>query len=409
MAEPPKFDLHLDPVGGLAGDMFVAALVDLAPDLEAGIEETLRRSGRLLDGVSCQVQKHDDGRLVGRRFKVAREGEPRGRPTAHPSHGHVDWRMIRSELEDSDLTPAIKRHAIGIYALLARAEARVHGCAVEQVSFHEVGAWDSTADIVAAAHLIEANPAANWTVGPVPLGSGRIQTAHGVLPVPAPATSLLLEGFATVDDGVAGERVTPTGAAILRYLVRDNARIEAPRRLTGSGFGFGSRRLEGVSNCVRILRFEPAAGIQPRTDEVAIIEFEVDDQSAEDLALALDRLRAAKGVYDVLQTPAFGKKGRLLASIRVLTDPAVIDEAATLCFEETTTIGLRHRLERRKVLSRESTVVNIGERAVRVKIARRPTGPSAKAEADDLAGAPGRLAREALRRSAEMQSVKEEP
>ena len=256
MAEPPKFDLHLDLVGGLAGDMFVAALIDLAPDLESGIEEALRSGGRLLNGVKCHVEKHDDGLLVGRRFKVAREGEPkeRGGSYSKHAHGHVDWRLLRSELEDSDLAQAVKRHAIGIFELLAQAEARVHGCAVEDVSFHEVGAWDSTADIVAAAHLIEANPTSNWTVGPVPLGSGRVQTAHGVLPIPAPATTLLLEGFATVDDGVAGERVTPTGAAILRYLVRDNGRIGEPRRLTGSGFGFGSRRLEGVSNCLRILR-----------------------------------------------------------------------------------------------------------------------------------------------------------
>ena len=149
--------------------------------------------------------------------------------------------------------------------------------------------------------------------------------------------------------------------------------------------------------------------MRPTPDEVAIIEFEVDDQTAEDLALALDRLRAAKGVYDVLQTPAFGKKGRLITSIRILTDPAVIEETASLCFDETTTIGLRHRLERRKVLSREQAVVEVDDRAVRVKIAHRPTRSSAKAEADDLAGAPGRLAREALRRSAEMQSIKEKP
>ncbi|HKN31390.1 MAG TPA: LarC family nickel insertion protein [Roseiarcus sp.] len=408
MAEPLKLDLHLDLVGGLSGDMFVAALIDLAPDLEPGIEETLRRGGRLLDGVSCHVQKHDDGLIVGRRFIVARKEERR---TAHPNHGHdhVDWRLIRSELEGCDLAPAVKRHAIGIFGLLAEAEARVHGRAAEDVSFHEVGAWDSTADIVAAAHLIEATAASNWTISPVPLGSGRVQTAHGVLPVPAPATALLLEGFATVDDGVDGERVTPTGAAILRYLARDSARIEAPRRLTGSGFGFGSRRLEGISNCARVLRFERMVGFLQTAGNVAIIEFEVDDQSAEDLAVALDRLRAAKGVYDVLQTPAFGKKGRLLTSIRVLTDPAVVDEAAALCFDETSTIGLRHRLERRKMLPRETGVVNVGERAVRVKIAHRPAGLSAKAEVDDLADAPDRLAREALRQSAEMQSVKEKP
>jgi pyridinium-3,5-bisthiocarboxylic acid mononucleotide nickel chelatase len=407
MAQSPKSDVHLDLVGGLAGDMFVAALVDLAPVLESGIENALRRCGRLLEGVSGRFEKHDDGMLVGCRFIVTREDERQRDANPDHPHAHVDWRLIRSELEDSDLEPSVKRHAIGIFSLLAEAEARVHGSAVEEVSFHEVGAWDSIADIVAAAHVIEATAASNWTVSPVPLGSGRVQTAHGILPVPAPATALLLEGFATVNDSLGGERVTPTGAAILRYLVRGDSEIAVPRRLVGSGFGFGFRKLKGVSNCVRVLRFEPIASVRMTTSDVAIIEFEVDDQSPEDLALALARVRAAKGVHDVLQTPTFGKKGRLSTSIRILTDPLVVDDVASLCFEETTTIGLRHRLERRKMLVRERAVVKVGEREVRVKIAGRASASSAKAEADDVADAPGRLAREALRRSAETLSLKE--
>ena len=405
MAQSPESDVHLDLLGGLAGDMFVAALVDLAPDLEPGIENVLRCCGRLIEGVSSRFEKHDDGVLVGRRFIVI--GEDKRQRDANHSHAHADWRLIRSELEDSDLEPTVKRHAIGIFSLLAEAEARVHGCAVEEVLFHEVGAWDSIADIVAAAHVIEAIAASNWTVSPVPLGSGRVETAHEILPLPAPATALLLEGFATVDDGLGGERVTPTGAAILRYLVRGDRETAAPRRLVGSGVGFGFRKLKGVSNCVRALRFEPIADARTTIGDVAIIEFEVDDQSAEDLALALARIRAAKGVYDALQTPTFGKKGRLVTSICILADPLLVDDVASLCFEETTTLGLRHRLERRKMLMRERAVVKVGGREVRVKIADRPSGPSAKAEADDVANAPGRLAREAVRRSAETLSLKE--
>ena len=102
----------------------------------------------------------------------------------HHSHAHADWRLIRSELEDSDLERTVKRHAIGIFSLLAEAEARVHGCAVELALFHELGAWDSIADIVAVAHVIEAIAASNWTVSPIALGSGRVETAHGVPPCP---------------------------------------------------------------------------------------------------------------------------------------------------------------------------------------------------------------------------------
>ena len=315
-------------------------------------------------------------------------------------HAHVDWRLIQRELETSALDPAVKRRALAIFSLLAKAEARIHGCKVEDVQFHEVGAWDSIADIVSAAFLIEESAAANWTVGAIPLGAGRVRTAHGLLPIPAPATALLLEGFPFVDDGVSGERVTPTGAAIVRNLVQNTARSNAPRRLTGSGVGFGARILPGLSNCVRFLRFENV-GENPVANEVLVIEFEVDDQSAEDLALALDRLRARPDVHDIVQTPVFGKKGRLAASIRLLGDPAGLDDIAVQCFEETATIGLRHRIESRIILPRGSRVTIVDEREVRLKVVKRPSGLSVKVEADDLAATPGRLARDALRRKAE--------
>jgi uncharacterized protein (TIGR00299 family) protein len=398
-------DLHLDLIGGLSGDMFVAGLVDLAPNLEPRLEENLRLCGPLLEGVSCRVERAGDGTFVGKRFHVERSqartarDQAAGHGQAH-DHAHVDWRLIRRELDASALDPAVRSRALAIFSLLAEAEAHIHGCDVEDVQFHEVGAWDSIADIVSAAFLIEESGAANWTVGAIPLGSGRVRTAHGLLPIPAPATALLLEGFPFVDDGVGGERVTPTGAAIVRNLTRKAADSNAPRRLTGAGVGFGARTLPGLSNCVRFLKFE-RVGEKPVANDVLVIEFEVDDQSAEDLALALDRLRARRDVYDIVQTPVFGKKGRLAASIRLLGDPAGLDDIAAQCFEETATIGLRHRIESRMILPRESRVTTVDEREVRLKVVKRPSGVSVKVEADDLAATPGRLAREALRRKAE--------
>jgi uncharacterized protein (DUF111 family) len=267
--------------------------------------------------------------------------------------------------------------------------------------FHEVGAWDSIADIVTAAALIEAAGASRWTVGAIPLGSGRLRTAHGALPAPAPATALLLEGFLVIDDGVAGERVTPTGAAILRHLVREAPAVGVSRRLAGSGFGFGERRVPGLSNCVRFLRYDPVDA-HAAADQVLVVEFEVDDQSAEDLALGLDMIRAKPSVYDVVQLPVFGKKGRLVSSIRILADPAALDEVASLCFEETATIGLRYRIENRRILSRGAGAVRVGEHKLRIKTAHRPGGPSVKVEADDLAETPRRQTRDRLRRSAEI-------
>jgi uncharacterized protein (TIGR00299 family) protein len=398
-------NIHLDLVGGLSGDMFVAGLVDLLPNLEPRLEENLRLCGPLLEGVSCRVERAGDGTFVGRRFHVERSEArtARDREAEHAEareHAHVDWRLIKRELDGSALDPAVKQRALAIFSLLAEAEARIHGCEVADVQFHEVGAWDSIADIVSAAFLIEESGAANWTVGAIPLGAGRVRTAHGLLPIPAPATALLLEGFSFVDDGVSGERVTPTGAAILRNLVQNLAGSNAPRRLTGSGVGFGARKLPGLSNCVRFLRFQRVAE-KPVASDVLVIEFEVDDQSAEDLALALDRLRARPDIYDIVQTSVLGKKGRLGASIRLLGDPAGLDDIAAQCFEETATIGLRHRVESRIILPRESGVAIVAEREVRLKVVKRPSSLSVKVEADDLAATPGRLARDALRRTVE--------
>ncbi len=389
-------ELHLDPVGGLAGDMFIAAMLDLFPEHEAGLHGSLARTGGLLAGVTARLAPHNDGVLAGRRFLVERPGGAGG------GHDHVAWRRIREGLEASDLDPTVRGHAIAIFRHLAEAEARVHGVAVEAVSFHEVGAWDSIADIVGAAHLIAATGATRWTVGAVPLGSGRVRSAHGPLPVPAPATALLLQGFAVIDDGVGGERVTPTGAAILRHLCGDTARPAQPRILGGTGVGFGTRILPGLSNCVRVLRFDPveqSPGFD--TDAVLVVECEIDDQSSEELALALDRLRAHPAVLDVIQAPVFGKKGRMMAHLRLLARPEARDEVLRLCFAETTTIGLRHSIQARAVLPRRMVEVEAGGRTVRVKAVDRPGGRTAKAEADDVVDLDGHAARKARRQAAE--------
>jgi uncharacterized protein (TIGR00299 family) protein len=338
--------------------------------------------------------------LTGRRFVVRRESEP-----SHDHH-HVDWRVIRESLARSDLDGATKQHALAIFSHLAVAEGRVHGVAAEEVSFHEVGAWDSIADIVAAAWLIGEIGAARWTVGPLPLGSGRVRTAHGWLPVPAPATVMLLEGFSTFDDGVAGERVTPTGAAILRHICDPAAQAATgPRRLLGAGYGFGARKLPGLSNCLRALAFEPTA--PSAAQRIAVLECEIDDQTAEDLAIAVERLRATGGVLDVVQAPAFGKKGRMMTHLRVLAEPGAREAATAAIFEETTTLGVRCSLVERETLARRDETLEVEGRAVRRKIAERPSGPTAKAEADDIAGTRGQAARAALRRRAERLEAEE--
>ncbi|ACA18177.1 protein of unknown function DUF111 [Methylobacterium sp. 4-46] len=410
--------LHLDAVGGMAGDMFVAALLDAFPEHEAGLVDSIRRVAGA--SVSCRLVPHGDGVLQGRRFLVAPTRDHDHPHGGHPRHDHAEgahahahrhWAEIRRALRGADLAPAVAEHALAIFGHLAEAEARVHGIPVEEVAFHEVGAWDSIADIVGAAHLIAALAPADWSVGPLPLGAGRVTTAHGALPVPAPATSLLLRGFAVIDDGVPGERVTPTGAAILRHL-GGRGRFDGPRVMGASGIGFGARTLPGLSNCLRVLAFEPLPGDPAGPEgagaglhrDLGVIEFEVDDQSAEDLAIGLDRLRAEPAVHDVVQAPVFGKKGRMMTHIRVLARAESLDAVIAACFRETTTIGLRHRIVAGVALPRRSETVTVEGREVRVKSVERPGGRTAKAEADDAAGE-GHAARAALRRAAERRAL----
>jgi pyridinium-3,5-bisthiocarboxylic acid mononucleotide nickel chelatase len=280
------------------------------------------------------------------------------------------------------------------------------------VTFHEIGAVDSMVDIVAAAVLIGRFSATRWSAAPLPLGGGRVETAHGVLPVPAPATALLLRGLPIIDDGIDGERVTPTGAAVARYLLDGAPRSgEAPRTIRAVGTGFGARTFPGVSNCLRVVLFDELqihspAGSSRLHEEVAVVEFEIDDQSAEDLSLGLDNLRALEGVLDVVQSAVFGKRGRVATQVRVLAAPERLNEIIRACFLETTTIGLRHHLVRRAVLARLTEEVEVDGQRLRVKMAMRPDGQATgKAEAVDVAGQSGRSGRSALRRAGEAEAL----
>ena len=385
--------LHLDAIGGVAGDMFVAALLDAGP----AYAPACLRAAEMVSGARCRWMPHADSVLSGARFDVADPAQDR-------HHAHTAWADIRARLQAADLPAAARHHALGIFTLLAEAESRVHGVALDAVTFHEVGAVDSIADIVAAAWLIaaqgDADGAATWSVGPLPLGGGRVRTAHGLLPVPAPATALLLEGFLVVDDGISGERVTPTGAAILRHLGAQAAPPRAARRLLGTGIGFGTRTLPNLPNVLRVLigaDATPVAAPGQLCRELAVIEFEIDDQTPEDLAVALDHIREVEGVLDATQAPALGKKGRACAHIQVLAEPAAQEAAVAACFAETSTIGLRTRVTAARMLPRET----VGRGDARVKRVARPGGATAKVESDDLARIQGYAARLRARAAAE--------
>ena len=383
---------HLDPVGGIAGDMFAAALLDARPELADGLRAALAGLD-LPASVEIAIDPHQDTALAGTRFKVTAPEDD--------GHGHVRLAEVRARLEAARIEPAVRSRALAIFVLLAEAEGAVHGVDPAEVTFHEVGAWDATVDIVAAAYLIEALDPARWSVGPVPLGSGRVRCAHGLLPVPAPAVVHLLRGLATHDDGIEGERVTPTGAAILKHLAPDPVPAREPETLAGVGTGFGSRALPGLSNVLRVLEFAPVTPAA-RQEQVAVLRCEIDDQTPEDLALGLDRLRARPGILDVLQWPAYGKKGRVVAAVQVLAEADALDGALDAVFDETTTLGVRWSTVARSALARDAASHSDALGTVRVKRARRPAGTvTAKAELDDLAGSADHAAREERRRDAE--------
>jgi len=391
----PSVHVHLDPIGGVAGDMFAAAALDLHPEWEAPLRADLDAAG-FAPYAQIGVSPHRDAALTGRRFEV-REIDP-------DAPDHRRFRQIRELLAGGALPARVRDRAVAIFTLLAQAEGRVHGVAPDEVSFHEVGAWDSIVDVVTAAWLVERLGVPSWSCTPLPMGSGRVQSAHGRLPLPAPAAALLLEGFPLVQDEHQGERVTPTGAAIVRHLTPSFEPLRAPRRLAGVGVGFGTRRIAGLSNVLRMLAFEAAdatdvpadapAADAPGRDAVALIGFEVDDQTPEDLAVALERLRAEPAVRDVVQWPVSAKRGRLASHVQVLAAPEQLDAVLARCFSETTTLGLRWQIVERAVLARGEQEVVLGEDLgadrARVKWAARPGGVrTVKPAMEDLAATAG--------------------
>jgi uncharacterized protein (TIGR00299 family) protein len=400
--------IQLDPLGGIAGDMFIAALLDAWPEHAAGMTMAIRAAGLPADW-ETSLQDYSDGVFSGKRFIVV-EPAPRAFVAASGAHApHVPFRVLRDRLSASRLDAPVRDRALAVFELLAQAEADVHGVAVSEVTFHEVGAWDSVADIVGAAYLIEVLGIKSWSLGPVPLGGGRVTTAHGAMPVPTPATARLLEGFSVIDDGVAGERVTPTGAAVLQHLSRTlgrpSQRSPRPRQIGRSGTGFGTRTLRGISNSLRVLSFDATPPAEEQ-DVVGVVTFEIDDQTAEDLALGIDALREHDGVLDVLQIPALGKKGRMVAHVQILCRREALQSVIDACFTETTTIGLRWTLSARAKLERAEVQVDDGGQQVTVKVAVRPDGQrSAKSASEDVRATRGRVQREKRRRSAERQAL----
>lgn len=302
----------------------------------------------------------------------------------HHSHSHAPHRSLSAILKiigDAPLAATVKERASHAFQLLGEAEARIHSIPVERVHFHEVGAVDTIVDIVCAAVGAAELGLDRWLASDVNVGSGTVVCAHGTLPVPAPATLALLGDAPIYAAGAPMERVTPTGAALLRML--DVHYAAMPRmRVKATGYGAGGRETPGQPNLLRLIAGEeqpqePSTAL-PAHEPIAVIETVIDDATPQLLAYASELLLAA-GAWDVYRAPVQMKKGRTGVQITVLCRPDLVPAMRDLLFRETTTIGLRWRLENKASLAREFASVETQWGPVRFKIARWPDGGEANA------------------------------
>jgi uncharacterized protein (TIGR00299 family) protein len=296
---------------------------------------------------------------------------------AHTHAAHRSLSAILEIIRTAKLSETVKQRSMRAFQMLGEAEAAIHSVPVEEVHFHEVGAVDTIVDIVCAAAGAEALAVDRWISSPLNVGSGTVACQHGTLPVPAPATLALLGDAPVYAAGPAMERVTPTGAVVLRMLDVRYAPLP-PMRVLKTGYGAGGRETPGQPNLLRLLVGEEEATETSANQSIAVIETVIDDSNPQVLAYVSEKLLEA-GAWDVYRASVQMKKGRTGVQITVLSSPNLVPRLRDILFRETTTIGLRWRLEKKLALAREFLTVETPHGEVRIKIARWPNGKIANA------------------------------
>ena len=339
---------------GLRLDDLRDALGSLALDREAVWTERVSRAG-----------------VSATKLRVRREGpSPDHTHDREHQHGHGEHRTLAEIvrlIDGSALSTPAKQRAQALFAQLADAEAAIHGTAADKVHLHEVGALDSIIDIVGTVYALEALGVDRIVASPLNVGSGTIRSAHGVYPVPAPATTRLLQGAPIYSGPQHGELVTPTGALLITAYA-DSFGPLPPMRLEHVGYGAGTRDPQDTPNVLRVLIGESDESAP--VHRVVVIEAEIDDMNPQIFGTLMSRL-LADGALDVYYTSIQMKKNRPGTLLSIIAPPAARERLTTLVFRETTTIGVRHREMDRECLERESLVVETPFGPVRVKIARR--------------------------------------
>jgi uncharacterized protein (TIGR00299 family) protein len=347
---------YFDCFSGVSGDMTLGALVDAGADL-AAIEAELRELP--VKGWSLAAEKVKRGALAATFVKVRTE----------ETHHHRGLTKILDTIAKADLAPRAAERASAIFRRLGEAEARIHNTTVDQVHFHEVGALDAIVDIVGAAVGFELLGIEEFACSPVNVGGGRAETAHGPLPVPAPASIEMLRGKPVYSSGIEKELTTPTGAAIVSTLCSRFGALPA-MTATGVGYGAGSWELAEQANVLRLVIGESAVQhARPGEQIVTVLETNLDDMNPQIYGYLVEQAFAA-GALDVYSTAVQMKKGRPGVLVTLLCEPHAVDGLVDLLFRETTTLGVRSYEARRRVLARETVTVQTPLGSVRVKLAR---------------------------------------
>lgn len=354
---------YFDPFSGASGDMVLGALVDAGVSTHI-LRKELRKLG--LDGFSLSSRRIQRTGLAASKVTVKAKRPGHGRHGHHHPHRHLP--DILHIIDHADLPDADKAKASAVFHRLAEAEAAVHGCAPDEIHFHEVGAIDAVVDIVGAVVGLRLLGVERVESGPLRTGTGFVDCAHGRLPLPAPATAALLRGVPSVGTEVEGELTTPTGAALLTTLAEAFG-PRPPMAVEAVGYGAGDAERESPPNLLRLFVGEALAEgeASEEADQVVVLEANLDDLSPEIAGHVLERLLDA-GALDAFLTPVQMKKCRPGFLLTALVDPAAAAAAEELILIETTSFGVRRTMASRRKLRRAWAEVETEHGAVRIKL-----------------------------------------
>lgn len=351
--------LYLDCFAGISGDMFVGALLELIPDPSLFKKELSKLKTLSAEDYTIEYKKTSKSGITGTQFEVK----------THEHHPHRGLKEIEEIIMSSELSDKLKREIVRAFALLAEAEAQVHGTTPDKIHFHEVGAIDSIVDIAGAFILVDMLGWPRILSSPLNIGSGTVKCAHGVLPVPAPATELLLHGLPVYAQGTPMERTTPTGALLVRCLVEAFSSIPSGI-IQASGYGLGQRDSD-IPNVLRVLSIntsERKDDLQLAHDQTFLIESNIDDMNPQDYDLLTERL-FENGALDVWIEPIIMKKGRPALKFCCLCEPEKTDLLSLLIIQNSTTQGIRKCLMERSKLCYKIEEIKTSLGSLRIKVA----------------------------------------